>query len=93
MGFMCGGEFIQDSCDLMPADDAGIRYDAECAGYPEEEEEVEPHKQWCPRRMVAVATALYGLLVVALRRLNGSESRTTSLHVDYHARNFRTCHV
>ena len=38
MGFMCGGEFIQDSRDLMPADDAGIRYDEECAGNPEDEE-------------------------------------------------------
>lgn len=35
MGFMCGGEFIQDSRDLEPADDAGICYDPECDPMPE----------------------------------------------------------
>ena len=32
MGCYIGGEFIQDSRELEPADDAGICYDAECAG-------------------------------------------------------------
>lgn len=32
MGFMCGGEYIQDSRELEPPDDAGIRYDPECSG-------------------------------------------------------------
>ena len=94
MGFMCGGEFIQDSDDLMPADDAGIRYDAECAGYPEEEE-VEPHKPWCPRRIVAVATALclssllahgatevtgidYPALYAAIRTVESDDGRTSA---------------
>ena len=35
MGFMCGGEFIQDSRELQPQDDAGIRYDPECDHAPE----------------------------------------------------------
>ena len=33
MGFMCGGEYIQDSRELEPADDAGICYDPECSGF------------------------------------------------------------
>lgn len=32
MGFYCGGEYIQSSDELQPPDDAGVRYDAECAG-------------------------------------------------------------
>ena len=35
MGFYCGGEYIQDSRELEPPDDAGICYDPECDQTPE----------------------------------------------------------
>ena len=35
MGFYCGGEYIQDSRELEPPDDAGICYDQECDPPPE----------------------------------------------------------
>ena len=43
--------------------------------------------------VVAVAAAARGLVVVALRGLNGAQSRATALHVHNHAWHFSACHI